>query len=214
MILAQVRDEMNAVNRYLDEYEAAHSRGRRKELLQMAVTASIRGLGALSEEAWTRDPVSQQALIGIPSQELRVLLEGMRQDSALLRAFVIAECRLLADLGVRPASVEQVRRSLERTLEAMTTAEPVPPDSVAELLTQLDRDLAGLAAAGHDGNVIGRLAGVVLAMGGGLLVGANATVGTGLAPVTGGISAAGAAVSVAAGTDMFSRGVTRALTAD
>jgi hypothetical protein len=59
--------------------------------------------------------------------------------------------------------------------------------------------------------ILRRLLGVFEALGGALVVGANAAVGAAGAPVSGGLSAAGAAMSAVCGTEMFSRGAKRAL---
>jgi hypothetical protein len=77
--------------------------------LEMALRASIRGLEALQEEQRTR--ISPPA----PAEYYHVLQE-MRQDGALLRAFIEAECRLLEDLGVSTKVVKRLRQSLAQTL--------------------------------------------------------------------------------------------------
>jgi predicted regulator of Ras-like GTPase activity (Roadblock/LC7/MglB family) len=55
------------------------------------------------------------------------------------------------------------------------------------------------------------LTGVLQALAGALVVGADAVVGAAAAPVTAGISIFGAAASGALGTDLFNRGTSRAL---
>ncbi len=58
--------------------------------------------------------------------------------------------------------------------------------------------------------LVARLAGVFETLGGALLVAGNAAAGAIGTPVTAGLSAAGAAVSTAAGVEVISRGVDRA----
>jgi hypothetical protein len=215
LILQQVRDEMNQVNWVLDrvESDARRTRGRRerKELRQMAARASIRGVQVLVEEQWTRD-------LGASDEDVYRSLETMRQDQALLRAFVQAECRLLGDLGVSPEAVERVRGGLESvllTLEGPVDQGPEGPEEsverLHELLETLRGDLASLEEEAHDELVRDRLIGVLEALGGGLIVGGDTAAGTAAAPVTFGLSPVGAGVSVAAGTELISRGAQRAL---
>src|SRR6478736_2492288 len=105
---------MNQVNWVLDEFDSIHgrfrSRGRKRELLERATRSSIRGVQALIEEQWTRDPEWRY------NDNAYVVAEAMRQDAALLRAFVAAECRLLLDMGLEPGAVERVGRALEQVL--------------------------------------------------------------------------------------------------
>ncbi|HXR60811.1 MAG TPA: hypothetical protein VN732_05770 [Solirubrobacterales bacterium] len=210
MILQQVRDEMNQVNWVLDRFESDHRRLRgkreRRELLEMAAHASIRGVARLVEEQWTSD-------LGVSDDDVYRSLEMMRQDQALLRAFVTAECRLLTDIGVSPEAVDRVKDSLENVL--LTLEGPATPEESTErllgLLQILQRDLTQLEADAHDELVRDRLIGVIEALAGGLIVGGDTAAGTAGVPVTFGLSAVGAAVSVAAGTEMMGRGAQRAL---
>jgi hypothetical protein len=210
MILQQVRDEMNQVNHVLDEFESVAGRfkgkARRRELLQRALLASRRGVKVLKEEQWTKD-------LGVSDFDPYRTLETMRQDQALLRAFVEAECRLLKDIGVDPTGVQRVRQNLELVL----LTRDAPADAgrttyeLEELIRQLERDLADLHREGREDAMVQRLIGVLETLGGGLLVGGNTAAGAAGAPVTFGLSIAGAAVSVAAGTEMISRGAQKAL---
>ena len=209
MILAQVRDEMNRVNHVLDEFESIHgrwrNRGRRTQLLDMGVRASVRGVQALLEEYRTDGRRIPDAL-----DPYRVL-ESMRQDEALLRGFVTAECRLLADMGVSATAVERVRHSLDQVLLKPARQPDVTAEQLELLIATLEEDLRGLEDEARDALVARRLGGVFEALAGGLIVGVDGVIGTGLALATGGISAAGAAVSIAAGTEMLSRGAGKAL---
>lgn len=210
MILEQVRDEMNQVNWVLDQFESVpgrfRNRAKRKELLRRAVLASTRGVGALIEDRAEGDPWRGD-------YDVYRALETMRQDRALLRAFVTAECRLLLDLGVDASAVEKMRSSLQDVLFTLE-GEPDPAateERLRALLEVLEQDLQRLEEEIDDEEVRQRLIGVLEALGGGLIVGADTAVGIGAIPVTFGLSPVGAAVSVAAGTEMLSRGVDSAL---
>ncbi len=202
---------MNQVNRVLDEFESIHGRfrgrDRKRQLLEMATQASIRGVKALIEEQWTREPVI------LRDDNAWLVAEAMRQDAALLRAFVESECRLLQDMGVKPEALRRVRRSLELVLVELNPqdAGEVVVERLEQLLSALEQDLYILGDEAKHDLVIQRLTGALEAMGGGLIVTADALIGAGATPATGGISLAGAAVSGAAGTAMVERGVDKAL---
>lgn len=135
---------MNQVNRVLDKFEAVPRRfrngKRRQELLQRAILASSRGIKVLIEEQFTND-------LGFSDDDVYRSAETMRQDRALLRAFVEAECRLLRDLGVSPSAVKRMRASLESVL--LTLDSKPDPDVAAqhldELLDSLSHDMSVLA---------------------------------------------------------------------
>ncbi len=137
----------------LDELEsigAPHSPGdrktyeqRRAELLSRALYASRRGVQALMDEPWVQNP--NELLGGTPGwypidTALR-LAEELRQDDALLRAFVTAECRLMSDLGVDVSAVERLRGMLTYVLlEAPSFGEPACPQ-MRELLDKLEHEI-------------------------------------------------------------------------
>jgi hypothetical protein len=201
---------MNQVNRVLDEFESIHGRfrgqARKQQLLEMATRASMRGVEALIDEQWTKEPVF------LRDDNAFLVAEAMRQDAALLSAFVAAECRLLRDMGVERAAVERVRRSLEEVLFELRpdgSAEAVA-EGLEGLLETLRQDLDLLGDAAHHDIVVQRLAGVLETLGGGAIVTADALIGAGAAPATAGVSVAGAAVSGVAGAEMMSRGISRA----
>ena len=216
MVLQQVRDEMNQLNRVLDEFETTpggiRSRSRRRQLLQRAILASIRGVEVLVEQKYTEN-------FGVSDDDLYRSIEDMRQDRALLRAFVQAECRLLRDLGLDKRAVERTRESLEDVL--LTLNQPIDPygtgvglerttERLDALIQTLHQDLEMLGEEIRDEELRSRLVGVFEVLGGGLIVVANTAVGAGAAPVTFGLSTAGAAVSVAAGSGMIGDGIASA----
>jgi hypothetical protein len=214
MILAQVRDEMNQVNRVLDEMDSIQgrlrSRSRKAELLHRAILASIRGIEALREDAWTREPLPP------PGEINREVRETLRQDDALVRQFVKAECRLLIDMGVDPQAVNRIRSdldiSLRQILQDRTLRSRDSVDSQLGLLVQnLQNELHVLATKAEHRELIRQLEGVLVALAGGMIVTSNTLVGAGAVPVTGGLSVVGAALSGAVGQDLVTRGIDMAV---
>jgi hypothetical protein len=212
VILAQVRDELNQVNWLLDEYDA-HSRsrrdrGERRRLLQRAAAASVRGVQALIEDQETKPMVPVDV-------DIHRALEEMRQDEALLRLFIRTEVRLLEDVGVAAEAIRRIEDSLGRVLLELEGIADRDDHRLFELLEVFERSLEELAAEGRHREVVARLSGVVQALGGALLVGVNGVAGVGTAAATMGltvaVSAAGAAISIAAGTEVMNRGAARAL---
>ncbi len=212
MILAQVRDELNQVNRLLDEYDtlrdARRNREERRRLLQRASLASVRGLGALIEDRQTRQLMPRD-------DDYYRLLEEMRQDEALLRLFLRTEMRLLEDLGVSAPAIKRIEESLGYVLLELSDMPELAEDRLRELLNSFEGSLAALDEEGREREAVARLLGVVQTLGGALLVGANGVAGLGSAGATLGatvvLSAAGAAISIAAGTEVMNRGAAKAL---
>jgi hypothetical protein len=214
MILAQVRDEMNQVNWVLDEVDSIQgrfkSRSRKEELLHRATLASIRGIEALREDAWTREPPPPASAI---TREVRDIL---RQDDALVRQFVKAECRLLEDMGVDHKAVNRIssdlNASLGRILLDATLQSQISVESQLDYLIQnLRHELQVLRTKAEHRELIRKLEGVLIALAGGMVVTSNALIGTATIPVTGGLSIAGAALSGAVGQDLVTRGIDRAM---
>lgn len=214
MILQQVRDEANQVNRVLDEFDSL-SRGRkdrdeRRRLLYRASLASVRGMQALIE-----DRQGQRTLNFAPEDpDMWRLLEDLRQDEALMRMFMRTEARLLEDIGVDPELVRRLELSLgEVMLELEGNAEP-SEERLYELIEVFESSLMELEAQGRDREIVARLTGVVQALGGALIVGVNGVAGVGSAAgtlgVTTALSAAGAALSMTAGGEVMNRGAARA----
>jgi|SRR5579872_77329 len=155
---------MNQVNRVLDEFESIHgrlrSRERKRELLERAILASSRGIEVLAMDLKTRANWGGER----PDWEA---VEEMRQDAALLRAFIKAECRLLDDLGVDRSATARIERYLTLVLAKPNRMEDpvVPPlgtleESLLYLRGQLDDE-------GNHHEVLTRLSGVLEVLGGG-----------------------------------------------
>jgi hypothetical protein len=209
--LAQVRDEINQVNWLLDEYDtlrdARRNRDERRRLLQRASSSSVRGLEALIEDQRTKQFMP-------PDDDFYRLLEDMRQDEALLRLFLRTEMRLLEDLGVSASAIKKIETSLADVLLELNEMPELAEDRLRELLTSFEGSLAALDAEGREREARARLLGVVHALGGALLVGANGVAGVASAGATMGatvvLSAAGAAISIAAGTEVMNKGAAKA----
>lgn len=205
---------MNQVNWVLDEVDSIQgrlkSRSRKAELLHRATLASIRGIEALREDVWTREPPPPGSQI---TWEFR---EMLRQDDALVRQFVKAECRLLEDMGVDHKAVNRIssdlNASMERILLDATLRSQISVNAQLEYLVQnLRRELEVLSAKAEHRELIRKLEGVLVALAGGMIVTSNALIGAGTIPVTGGLSTVGAALSGAVGQDLVTRGIDRAI---
>ncbi|HVA70435.1 MAG TPA: hypothetical protein VNF08_03830 [Acidimicrobiales bacterium] len=216
MILEQVRSEMNQVNWVLDEFDSVEIRkndkARKSELLHMAALASIRGIQALQDDVRTREPFT------VEDKFSRDVREVMRQDDALVKQFARAECRLLEDLGVSPGSVNRIQTELDASLARILNDEALQPGAVEEQLSQmiasLETAMSHIEDESEHRRFIQKLKGAFVALAGGMVVTSNGLIGAGLAPVTGGISIAGAALSGAVGQDLVTRGIDIALGKD
>lgn len=229
MILQQVRDEMNQVNWLLDKIEppapargglrglwdrivglkrTADSKREKANLLRMASAASVRGIEALRQDILTREPLPG------PDDRDRAIREAMRQDEALLHAFTTAECRLLSDLGVDESAVARIRDDLHASVLIVLNNPDLTPahredvaSQLAELVERMQREVQLLRVNSDHDELVRQVSGALAVLAGGVIVVSNGLVGAGLTPITGGLSAGGAALSTAVGTDMISRGI-------
>lgn len=210
MILAEVRDEVNQINGLLDEFHSVRirraNRERRAELLERAVRASARGVAALVEDQRTKERLP------IDVDVYRVA-EELRQDEALLRLFLNAETQLLLDIGVEQSAVDRIKRNLEEVLLDLARDPEPATDQLEELLSVLEKELQNLVHSDSDQETLRRVVGALQAIAGGLVVAVN-----GVAGVSGAaagpvliLTAAGAGLSIAAGTEVMNRGARRAL---
>jgi hypothetical protein len=205
---------MNQVNWVLDEVDSIQgrfkSRSRKAELLHRATLASIRGIEALREDVSTREPLPPESEITREAREM------LRQDNALVRQFVKAECRLLEDMGVDHKAVNRIssdlnaslgRILLDTTLQSQETVE----SQLDYLVQNLRHELQVLSTKAEHRELIRKLEGVLVALAGGMVVTSNALIAAGTIPVTGGLSVVGAALSGAVGQDLVTRGIDRAM---
>lgn len=211
-ILIEVALAANNVETILDELFVLGNRKNRHQFLELAVLSSLRGLRILCEEPFVINPDQYLADLdksyGANPSSVR---EVLRQDTARLRLFLEAECQLLRDLGVSERVVERVRRNLATAIQSDGQTLEGMSQLIAEVVTMLDYELTQLANNDRYDGLLQKLVGVLEALGGALVVGANAVVGAAAAPVTGGLSVFGAGVSGVLGAEVVSRGAKRAL---
>jgi len=211
MILTQVRDEINLMNEVLDEWDSAPSKRVRKERLELAIKASIRGIRALAQGG-IGTLAGQVPVVSTNYDALRYL-EDVRQDVALLEAFVAAECRLLEDLGLNREALRRLRQLLTSLLlKGQLLRVPLSIETLSrqleEVIRVLQQELNQLDNQRRHAKVAAKLTSVFQVLTGGFLIAANAAVAAGTAPVTGGLSLPiGAALSGAAGATYLDRGI-------
>lgn len=235
MILEQVRNEMNHVNWLLDKIAPpptvrdglpglwdkfrgqkgrALSKRQKADLLRRASAAASRGVEALRRDIQTREPLP-------PWEEIerdRAIREVMRQDDALIDAFITAECRLLMDMGVDKNAVARIRHDLHESVRRVLNDPDLTPAhreevaaQLAELVDQMRREVENLQVDADHRELIKQISGALAVLAGGMIVVSNGLVGAGLTPITGGLSVGGAALSAAAGADMISCGIDTAI---
>ncbi|TGD89965.1 hypothetical protein BayCH28_05115 [Mycolicibacterium sp. CH28] len=235
MILQQVRDEMNQVNELLDKIEPpptvrggirgvwdkimgaknrAASSKKKMTLLRRATLASTRGIEALRQDILTREPLPPRDEIA----QDRAMREAMRQDDALIDAFTTAECRLLVDMGVDEQTVARIRFDLRTSVRRVLNDPELTPGhrevvaaQLAELVERMRLEVERLQVDSDHRELLRQVSGALAILAGGAIVVSNGLVGAGLTPITGGLSAGGAALSSAVGADMISRGIDNAI---
>jgi small-conductance mechanosensitive channel len=87
-------------------------------------------------------------------------------------------------------------------------------EQLSQLITNLDSAMRTVEDESENEKFIQKLKGAFVALAGGMVVTSNGLIGAGLTPVTGGISIAGAALSLAVGQDLVTRGIGMALGKD
>jgi hypothetical protein len=212
MILEQVLAEAHSLDLLIDEFEVTGDKKARERLLQRGLRIAVRGTEVLQEEPFVTDPrrYLEERYEGLEHNPW-ALMEELRHDSAALKLFLSAECRLLADIGLSPAAVARTRAALA---EALTEGEMNPEgfrDVMTSLVQALTQDLERVADDSRHRQIWRRLCGVLEVLCGAAVIGADALVGAAAAPATAGVSIVGAAVSQAAGTEVVARGSRRAL---
>jgi hypothetical protein len=176
----------------------------------MATQASIRGIEALERDVMTREPLPSRDEM----DQDRRMREELRQDKALMDAFIAAECRLLKDMGVDTNAVARIRGELDMSLQRILSDPELTPASrdavvaqLAELGAKLQRDLEALQVDADHRELIQQLSGALVALAGGMIVISNGFIAVGLTPASGGLSIGGAYLSAAVGTEMVADGV-------
>jgi len=229
LFVKEISQMVNDLDLLLDDFEVQDDKRNRGRLLERALLLSIRGLNVLVQEPFVTSPTDylltmQERLDHNPWK----VQEELRHDSTTLTLFLVAECRLLADLGVSESAVNRIRDALEGAIWEFPLDRVIrePPhigeirepyeytqdirDRMQSLIETLTGELDRLYDDTRHKKLIAQLAGVFETLGGALLVAGNAAAGAIGTPVTAGLSAAGAALSTAAGVEVISRGVDRA----
>jgi hypothetical protein len=214
----QIVSEANNVNVLLDELKhTSRIRPlRRRELLQRALEASVRGVRVLAQEPLITD--SQAYLVELSNRNDAnpyKIQEELRQDASRLRWFLDAECDLLGALGVSRVTVEVIRDDLVAILTdySIVSNDGISPEKlqerVASLLEGLQRDIDKLEDEKRHDATIQRIRGVLEVLGGGLVIVADSAAVPATGPAAP-LTAGGAALSIAVGTEAIGRGFNRA----
>lgn len=222
MICDQLTLIANDLAKVLDEWEllgrerSAAARRERRRLLQRAILLSLRGLELVGDEEMFGDPKRFQDTLltrfgGDPWEDAH----RVSPDPVALRLFLAAECRLLRDLGLSGAAIDRLYEALEAALDVVWqgggSAEDLwrVSEGVAEARSQLEQQLSRLSDEDHDDQVRDRIHRLFELLGGALVVAGDVAVVGPTAPVTGGLSAGGAALSVAVGVEAVKAGLQR-----
>jgi hypothetical protein len=217
-ILAPLRDNVNAIQRFLDAAEVSTQAAERLRNLRLAIRESIRTVKYVASADFAKSlDWSRSQLPPKPG-----LLDAIA-DPAMFDLFVESERRLLTDLGLAATLVERLMNEFAVlqdwvaawTSNTTTTWLPLAPEppsfqqcidglSQAELLAVDERD--------HDG-LRRKVLGALQVGGGGIVIVANQLTAISTAPITAGLSMAGASLSGALGGAVLGRGVTKLLNA-
>ncbi|HEV3313279.1 MAG TPA: hypothetical protein VG815_22445 [Chloroflexota bacterium] len=212
MVVREISLIANDLDQLIDDYEIPGIRKKEKDrLLEKGLVLSLRGLELLRQEPLMSNPSRylEQIRAEMDINPYQVARD-LRQDSTTLTFFLEAETRLLMDLGLTEDTASQIRSALEEVLQD----DKLEPRDVSRRIGQLMTDLRAELGRVHNNRrhdrILDRLMGVLETLGGGILIAANAAfVGPGTV-LTGPLSPAGAAVSIAGGTEVIGRGVDRA----
>lgn len=206
MTLVMLRDDLMEINRALVEAESTRDRAKRAELLEQALRASARAVEGLRKEFDLAARLAEAQDAAAPYEDA---IGTTWEDAMLFQAFLEAERRLFRDLGLDTGTTDRLVAEIRNT-HALSDWKTNAPKTVEENLTVLTSELSNAMERLRDEEEHRARIKLVrrgfLVVGGAFVVGANALVGAGTAPVTGGLSIAGAAVSASAGGVMIDRG--------
>ncbi len=205
MITDQTLNDLNLINRLLDEAEAAKRQPDRDAKLVEALRTSERALELLLSDPKLSDTLSSA---GAVAREYREEMVAAVSDLGLYRAFVNTEARLLRDFGVDPALADRLADQLWAVRQQIIESD-IDSGGLATALGELRGALADAAGRVNQresaSEIRGVLRRVLVGAGGVLLVSVNGVAGAAGAPVTGGLTLAGAALSIAGGSIMIDR---------
>jgi len=195
------------INRALVEAESTRDGTKRAERLEQALRVSARAVEGLRKEF---DLAATLAAAKDAATPYRGAIEETWEDAMLFQAFLEAESRLFRDLGLDGSTTDRLVAEI-RSTHALSDWKMPDSKTVDDGLMALTRDLSGAVEQLRKERDRQATLSVVrrsfLVVGGAFVVGANALVGAATAPVTGGLSIAGAAVSAGAGGVMIDRGI-------
>jgi hypothetical protein len=211
-MLVEVAIAANQVEVTLDELLVLGNKKNRRQYLELAVLASVRGLRILADEPFVLDPDAYLTELverhGFNRESVRAELS---EDTRRLRLFLEAECRLLRDLGVSERATARIRKDLGGLIQSSPEDVAGLSGLLSDLVKTLEGEFERLEDESRHDAVIRKLVGVFEALGGALVVGVDAVAGAAATPVTGGLSLIGAGASGVLGTEAVSRGAKRAL---
>ena len=217
MLLVTVRNDLAGINQALDEVETTRDPEHRRQRMEQALVASRRVLGDFLRDDDLGTTLRQAREATAPYAEA---VSAVVSDSLLFGAFLRAERRLFEDLGLDSSATDRLIAMMRET-GPLADGEDWPPARFGELLELLGRDVGVMLERVHveevgtevdaETHAQGRrvLRRVFLVVGGAFVCGANALVGAGAAPVTGGLSIVGAAVSGTIGCGLVGNGLPR-----
>ncbi len=218
MLNQQLRDEANHINRILSTRNHEPKRRRRDALLGEAVEASLRAIPVLSEEPLITDtgPYLAESLARFGDNP-HALREELRHDGLLLTMFISTECRLLNDIGVSTTAIEEIANELIRMITSQESFEPFLFDSnsarvatfnlsdqLMALATELKQDLEALVIQQARAGTSARVSAVLKALGGSLVVTADA----GATVASHGLAYGAGATSITFGAAMVGQALT------
>jgi hypothetical protein len=210
VFLITARDDLVEVSHALDEVESARDPELRRQRLEQALVASRRILADFREDENLAANLRQARESTAPYADA---ISSTVTDAMLFGAFLQAERRLFTDLGLDAATVDRLTAMIRDAGPALGDAE-LPADSIAGRLAELDGEIAAAVENVHnqlvtdaDSDGHRTLRKVCFVVGGLFVCGANALVGASMAPVTGGLSIVGAALSTELGGVLLDRGL-------
>ena len=204
-MLAAIRDDLTDVCKALDVVESTRSYSERGVHLKRALLASERAVAAARGDQGLVDALNDA------SEAISTYREQVDRtvgDAMLFGSFLAAETRLFHDLGIDAAVVNRFVAAMQlcRRADAVPRLDDLD-GRFAELAQQLTHALAVVENEQDHQDSIDVVRQSLLVVGGIFVLRLNLLIGAGSLAVTGGLSAAGAAVSEAFGLTMIDRGL-------
>ncbi|HSO98612.1 MAG TPA: hypothetical protein VLP43_06650 [Solirubrobacteraceae bacterium] len=202
MLLATIRDDLTELCRALDVVETTRDYATRQQQLKRALVASERAVAGVRDDEGLPDALNEaSAATSMYTEEV----ERTVDDAMLFGSFLAAERRLFADLGFDVALMTRLLGFMQpgRLVDGNSRRVDDLEDRLAAFSQQL-ADAIGVVEAEQDHErSIGLVRWALLVAGGVFMVRINLMIGAGGLAVTGGLSAAGAAVASSFGVSMI-----------